>query len=192
MNSFAWINALTYIFLFTAVRLFIDTTFTGELWLASDRLHQDGGCLVDLQPHHPLRPHRHPHLHGHPQAVSWNIKHLVPEYLKLHLQISYYWWFYFYLLNTIIIIIIVIVIISTSWPPSFKGETRRKRKRRVSLRRTVWEGFFFWYLYFIHRMQSENLLLIFITSDVLMLDAQIDWPPNEPTLKLLLILSGQW
>ena len=43
----------------------------GELWPTSNSLHQDGRRLVDLQPHHPLRPHRHPHIHGHPSPVSW-------------------------------------------------------------------------------------------------------------------------
>ena len=158
-------------------------TFTGELWLASDRLHQDGGCLVDLQPHHPLRPHRHPHLHGHPQAVSWNMKHHVPDILlllilflpfDLHHCYCYCHCYYFHLLTTI------------------KGETRRKRKRRVSLRLTVWECFFL-------------LILVFFTQNAVW-ESSPDFrhigrsyarcpnrfTPNEPTLKLLLILSAHW
>ena len=39
--------------------------FPGELRPASDRVHQDGGCVADLQPHHPLRADRYSHIHGH-------------------------------------------------------------------------------------------------------------------------------
>ena len=38
---------------------------SGEFRPASDRVHQDGGRLADLQPDHPLRAHRYSHIHGH-------------------------------------------------------------------------------------------------------------------------------
>ena len=42
----------------------------GERGSSRNGLHQDDRRLVDLQPHRPLHPHRHPYIHGHSQAVS--------------------------------------------------------------------------------------------------------------------------
>ena len=55
----------------------------GKWEFACYLLYQDDRHLAHLQPDCPLHPDDHPHLHGHPQAVSiyYNLMHTILDWL---------------------------------------------------------------------------------------------------------------
>ena len=141
----------------------------GELWPTSDSLHQDGRRLADLQPHHPLRPHRHPHIHGHPSPVSWAVfarnwlfslssdlseLSLGDLLTFLNLLGEIYLTFLNFLASLGEIFLAFLDFLGESfWLLgeihltflNLLGETtRRKKKRRFSLRHRAWEGEHAW------------------------------------------------